>query len=81
MRGWWRERSNNSVYWVLQNMPYLNSQNMPMLMGVLAAAIILVIAVILFVRYLYKTTDSRKIKRVIKRYSDAYESEVIFRMV
>lgn len=49
-----------------------------MLMGMLVAAITIVIAVILFVRYLYKTADSRKIKRVIKKYSDAYEREVIF---
>jgi hypothetical protein len=51
---------------------------MPMLMGVIAAIVIMVIAVILFVRYLYKTADSRKIKRIIKKYSDAYEREVVF---
>ncbi len=59
-------------------MTYLNTENMPMLMSMLAAAIIIVIAVILFVRHLYKTADSRKIKRIIKKYSDAYERDVIF---
>jgi hypothetical protein len=49
-----------------------------MLVGMLVAAIIIVIAVILFVRYLYKSADSRKIKRIIKKYSDAYERDVIF---
>ena len=51
---------------------------MPMLMGTIVATIIMVIAVILFTRYLYKTADSRKIKRIIKKYGDAYEREVIF---
>ena len=49
-----------------------------MLMGMLVVAITIVVAVILFVRYLYKTADSRKIKSVIKKYSKAYEREVIF---
>jgi len=56
-------------------MTYLNNENLPMLMGMLAAA---VIAVILFVRYLNKTGDGRKIKRVIRKYSDAYQRDVIF---
>lgn len=47
-------------------------------MGMLAATIIIVIAAILFARYLFKTADSRKIKRVIKKYSNAYERDVIF---
>ena len=51
---------------------------MPMLMAMIVATLIMVIAVILFTRYLYKTADSRKIKRIIKKYSDAYEREVIF---
>lgn len=49
-----------------------------MLMAIIVATIILVIAVILFARYLYKTADSRKIRRIIKKYSDAYVREVIF---
>lgn len=49
-----------------------------MLMGVIAAAIIMVIAMGLFARYLYKTADSRKIRRIIKKYGDAYQREVIF---
>jgi len=49
-----------------------------MLVGMLAAAIIIVIAAILFVRYLYKTADSRKIKRIIKKYSNAFARDVIF---
>ncbi len=59
-------------------MTYLNNENMPMLMGVIVATIIMVIAVILFARYLYRTADSRKIKWIIKKYSDAYERGVIF---
>jgi hypothetical protein len=59
-------------------MTYLNNENMPMLVGVLVAAIAIVIAVILFVRDLYKTADSRKIKSVIKIYSDVFARDVIF---
>jgi hypothetical protein len=62
----------------MKKITYLYNENMPMLMGVIAAIVIMVIAVILFVRYLYKTADSRKIKRIIKKYSDAYEREVVF---
>jgi len=62
----------------MQNMTYLNSQNMPMLLAMLVAAIFIAIAVILFVRYLHKTADRRKITRVIKKYSNAYMREVIF---
>jgi len=51
---------------------------MTMLVGMLAAAISIVIAAILFVRYLYKTAESRKIKRIIKKYSDAFARDVIF---
>jgi len=53
-------------------------ENMPMLLGMLAAALSIVIAVILLVRNLYKTADSRKISGIIKKYSEAYEREVIF---
>jgi Nuclease-related domain len=49
-----------------------------MLMGMIAATIIMVIAVVMLARNLYKTADSRKIKRIIKKYGDAYEREVIF---
>jgi hypothetical protein len=59
-------------------MAYLNNENMPMLTGLLLAAIIIVIAVILFVRHLYKTADGRKIAGIIKKYSEAYERDVIF---
>lgn len=59
-------------------MTYLNNENIPMLMGMIVATIIMAVAVILFARYLYKTADSRKIKRIIKKYSAAYEREVIF---
>jgi hypothetical protein len=62
----------------MQKITYLYNENMPMLIGMIAATIIMVIAVILFARYLYKTADSRKIKRIIKKYSDAYEREVVF---
>ena len=51
---------------------------MPMLMGILVAAIVTVLLLILFVRSLYKTADSRKIDKVIKKYSTAYEREVVF---
>ena len=51
---------------------------MPMLIGMLVAALIIAIAVILFVRYLYENADSRKIKRVIKKYGVAYERDVVF---
>ena len=59
-------------------MTYLNNENIPMLMGMIVATIIMAVAVILFARYLYKTADSRKIKRIIKKYGDAYVREVIF---
>jgi len=62
----------------MQRLTYLYNESLPMLIGLIAATIFLVIAVILFARYLYKTADSRKIKRIIKKYSDAFESEVIF---
>lgn len=51
---------------------------MPVLMGMIVAILIVVIAVFLLARYLYKTADGRKIKRIIKKYSDAYEREVVF---
>ena len=57
---------------------YLNNETMPMLMAMIVATLIMVVAVILFTRYLYETADSRKIKRIIKKYSGAYEREVIF---
>jgi len=47
-------------------------------MGMIVAILIVVIAVFLLARYLYKTADGRKIKRIIKKYSDAYEREVVF---
>ncbi len=47
-------------------------------MVILVAAIAIVIAVILLVRYLYKTADSRKIERIIKKCSVAFERDVIF---
>lgn len=59
-------------------MTYLNNENMPMLMGVLVATTIILIAVILYARYLYKTADNRKVQRIIKKYSGAYVHEVIF---
>jgi hypothetical protein len=59
-------------------MTYLNKENMPMLMGMLVAALAIVIAVILYVRNSSKRADSRKITRVIKKYSNAYEHDVIF---
>ena len=59
-------------------MTYLNTENMPVLIGLLVAAIAVVIAVILFVRNLRKTADSRNISTVIKKYSDAYERDVVF---
>jgi hypothetical protein len=59
-------------------MTFLNDENMPILVGMLVAAIAIVITVILFVRYLYKTGDSRKIKRAIKKYCDAFARDVIF---
>jgi len=62
----------------MQKITSLYNENMPMLLGMIAATIIMVIAVILLARYLYKTADSRKIKRIIKKYGDAYEREVIF---
>jgi len=58
-------------------MTYLNDENMPMLMGMLVAALIVVIAAALFVRYLYKTADSRKIIKAIKKYGGAYQRDVI----
>jgi hypothetical protein len=60
------------------NMKYLNDENMPMLIAMPVAAIAIVIALILLVRYLYKTADSRKIERIIKRGSVAFERDVIF---
>ena len=71
-------QNGNYQYDINTIVTYLNNENMPMLMGMIVATIIMVIAVILFARYLYKTADSRKIKRIIKKYSDAYEREVIF---
>ena len=59
-------------------MTYLNKENMPLLMGMLVAAIAIVIAVILYVRNLRKTADSRNITMVIKKYSDAFQRDVIF---
>lgn len=56
----------------------LNDENLPVLLGMLVAAMALVIAVILFVRNIYRKADSRKITRFIKKYSDAYERDVIF---
>jgi len=62
----------------MQKLTSSYDENMPVLMGLIAATIFMVIAVILFARYLYKTADSRKIKMIIKKYSDAYEREVVF---
>ena len=59
-------------------MTYLNTENMPVFIGLSVAAIAIVIAVILFVRDLRKTADSRKISTVVKKYSDAYERDVVF---
>lgn len=59
-------------------MTYFDNENMPMLLGMLAAAITIVIAVILLVRYLHKTADSKKISRIIKKYSEAYERDIVF---
>jgi len=47
-------------------------------MAMILAAIAIVIALILFPRNLYKSADSRTIKRIIKKFSSAYEREVIF---
>ena len=49
-----------------------------MLMGMLVAALAVVIAVILYVRNSSRRTDGKEITRVIKKYSDAYERDVIF---
>jgi len=62
----------------MQNLTSLYNENMPVLMGMIVAILIVVIAVFLLARYLYKTADGRKIKRIIKKYSDAYEREVVF---
>jgi len=59
-------------------MTYFDNVNMPVLMAMILVAIAIVITVIMFPRNLYKTADSGKIKRIIKKYSDAYEREVIF---
>jgi hypothetical protein len=59
-------------------MTYLNKENMPILMAMLVAAIAIVIAVMLHVRNLRKTADSRNIKKVIEKYSDVYQHDVIF---
>jgi hypothetical protein len=62
----------------MQKLTSLYNENMPVLMGMIVAILIVVIAVFLLARYLYKTADGRKIKRIIKKYSDAYEREVVF---
>ena len=62
----------------MQELTYLYNEDMPMLLGMIAAILIVVIAAILFARYLYRTSDSRKIKRIIRKYSDAYVREVAF---
>jgi hypothetical protein len=61
----------------MQKMTYLNNENMPVIIGLLVAAMAIVIAVILFVRNSRKTADSRKITMLIKKYSDVYERDVI----
>ena len=59
-------------------MNYLNKDNLPLLIGILVAAMAMVIAVVLVVRHTHKTADGRKIERAIKKYSTAYEGAVIF---
>ena len=59
-------------------MKYFDNENMPVLLGMLAAAVAILIAVFLLVRHLHKTTDGRKTERIVKKYSEAYEREVIF---
>jgi hypothetical protein len=59
-------------------MTYLNKENMPMLMGMLVAALAIVIAVILYVRNSSRRADGKEITMVIKKYSDAYERDVVF---
>ena len=49
-----------------------------MLIAMLVAAMAIVIAVILFVRYVYRTADSRKIERIIRKCSVAFERDVVF---
>ena len=56
---------------------YLNKEDMPMLLGITAVVVILIIAAIWFVRHLYKTADARKIAGAIKNFSVAYEQDVI----
>jgi len=50
---------------------------MPAIIGVLVAAIAIVIAVILIVRKSSGTADGRKITMVVKKYSNAYRQDVI----
>lgn len=58
-------------------MTYLNSENLPMLIGAIVVTMVVFITGILFARHLYKTADSRKIKSIINQYSVAHVREVI----
>ena len=62
----------------MKELTYLYNEDLPLLMGMIVAILIVVIAAILFARHLYKTADSRKIKRIINKYSDAYVREIAF---
>ena len=58
-------------------MTYLNNIPLPILMGILVTSIIFVMAVIFTVRYLRKTSDTRKTVATIEKYSEAFERNVI----
>lgn len=62
----------------MQKMTDLTGEHLPVLIAILVATMAAGFALILYVRHSNRTADSRKIKRVIKKYSDAYECEVIF---
>ena len=47
-------------------------------MELLVAAISILFVAILVVPYLYKTADSRKTRRIIRKYSKAFEHDVVF---
>ena len=59
-------------------MTYLNIENILLLMELLVAAISVLFVAILVVPYLYKTADSRKIRRIIRKYSAAFQHDVVF---
>ncbi len=48
-----------------------------MLAGMILAAVLITITVVIYVRYLRKTADVRKIEKIIREYSEAFERNVI----